>query len=258
MNEPHDCPTDRRDFLRRASVLSAAVLFAGHRRSDAAEPPPEVSAIRLARTAAICVAPSYYAEDLLRLEGFSQIEYVNTLSLSGAAVISTGAADLAMAPVQEAITDIEAGRGLLLLAGVHSGCFELFATDAIRAVRELKDKTIAVSTMRGPDRVFIASVLAYVGMKPDKDVNWIISGSFSDSMRLFAEGKADAFLGFPPQPQQMRARKIGHVILDIGADRPWSQYFCCMIAANAEFVRHYPVATRRAMRAILKASDVCV
>jgi len=73
----------------------------------------------------------------------------------------------------------------------------------------------------------------------------------------FAEGKADAFLGFPPKPQQMRARKIGHVIVDTGADRPWSQYFCCMIAGNSEFVRRNPVATKRAVRAILNASDIC-
>ena len=83
------------------------------------------------------------------------------------------------------------------------------------------------------------------------------TGTIPDSMRLFEEGKVGAFLGFPPQPQQMRARKIGHVILDTGADRPWSQYFCCMIAGNSEFVRKYPVATKRAVRAILKASDIC-
>ena len=47
-------------------------------------------------------------------------------------------------------------------------------------------------------------------------------------MELFAEGKVDAFLGFPPEPQELRARKIGHVILNTATDKPWSQYFCCM------------------------------
>jgi NitT/TauT family transport system substrate-binding protein len=40
-------------------------------------------------------------------------------------------------------------------------------------------------------------------------------------------------------------------------DRPWSQYFCCMLTGNREYVRNYPVATKRAMRAILKAADLC-
>ena len=41
------------------------------------------------------------------------------------------------------------------------------------------------------------------------------------------------------------------------ADRPWSQYYCCMLAASTEFARKYPVATKRALRAILKAADLC-
>jgi NitT/TauT family transport system substrate-binding protein len=64
----------------------------------------------------------------------------------------------------------------------------------------------------------------------------------------------DAFLGFAPEPQELRSR---HVVLSTAADRPWSQYFCCMLAGNQEFVRTYPVATRRAMRAILKTTDLC-
>ncbi len=38
---------------------------------------------------------------------------------------------------------------------------------------------------------------------------------------------------------------------------PWSQYFCCMLAGNPDFVRAYPIATKRVLRAILKATDLC-
>ena len=76
-------------------------------------------------------------------------------------------------------------------------------------------------------------------------------------MRLLAEGKIDALMGFPPVPQELRAKKIGHVVVNSAADRPWSQYFCCMMAGNREFVRKHPVATKRAMRAILKANQIC-
>ena len=40
-------------------------------------------------------------------------------------------------------------------------------------------------------------------------------------------------------------------------DRPWSQYFCCLVVGNREFVRKHPVATKRALRALLKATDIC-
>jgi NitT/TauT family transport system substrate-binding protein len=77
------------------------------------------------------------------------------------------------------------------------------------------------------------------------------------SLDLFATGKVDAFLGFPPEPQELRARKIGHVILNTTTDPPWSQYFCCMVIGNREFVANHPVATKRVVRAILKANDIC-
>jgi NitT/TauT family transport system substrate-binding protein len=41
-------------------------------------------------------------------------------------------------------------------------------------------------------------------------------------------------------------------------DKPWSQYFCCMVAANRQFVQNNPVATKRALRAILQAADSVV
>jgi NitT/TauT family transport system substrate-binding protein len=76
-------------------------------------------------------------------------------------------------------------------------------------------------------------------------------------LELFVQGKIDAFLAFPPSPQELRARHVGHVLVSTAADRPWSEYFCCMLFGNREYVRNHPVATKRAMRAILKAADLC-
>jgi NitT/TauT family transport system substrate-binding protein len=76
-------------------------------------------------------------------------------------------------------------------------------------------------------------------------------------LEFFAEGKIDAFLGFPPESQELRARHAGHVILNITTDRPWSQYFCCMMIGNRDYIRKYPIATKRVLRAVLKATDFC-
>ncbi len=76
-------------------------------------------------------------------------------------------------------------------------------------------------------------------------------------MALFIDGKIDAFLGFPPEPQELRARNIGRVIVNSAVDRPWSQYFCCMLSGNADYIRKHPIATKRVLRAILKAADLC-
>jgi NitT/TauT family transport system substrate-binding protein len=77
-------------------------------------------------------------------------------------------------------------------------------------------------------------------------------------VELFAAGKIDAFLGFPPEPQELRARHIGNLIVNSATDRPWSQYFCCLLTANQDFVRAYPSATKRVLRAVLKGADLCI
>jgi NitT/TauT family transport system substrate-binding protein len=79
----------------------------------------------------------------------------------------------------------------------------------------------------------------------------------TNATKLFLQGRIDAFMSVPPQTQQLRAKGIGHVILNTTTDPPWSQYFCCMIAATSDYVNTYPVATKRVLRAIFKAADLC-
>ena len=97
---------------------------------------------------------------------------------------------------------------------------------------------------------------AQVGLNPATDIHWVTDPSVKPMSR-FVEGKIDAFLAFPPEPQELRARRIGHVIVNTAVDRPWSQYFCCLLGGGREYVRKYPVATKRVVRAILKATDLC-
>jgi NitT/TauT family transport system substrate-binding protein len=89
------------------------------------------------------------------------------------------------------------------------------------------------------------------------DIRWVEGKTYAETMPLFVEGRRMPSSGFRHQPQTLRARKIGHVIVNTAQDRPWEQYYCCMIAARPEFVSRNPVATKRAMRAILKATDIC-
>ena len=115
---------------------------------------------------------------------------------------------------------------------------------------------VGVPALGTEHHIFIAAMAAYVGLDPQKDIHWV-EHPVADSVRLFADGQLDALVGFPPVPQELRARKIGHVVVNSGVDRPWSQYFCCITVANREFMQRHPVATKRALRAILKATDVC-
>ncbi len=248
---------DRRTFLRGAALAGTAGLAGLRPELARAEPPPETTRIRLVRIPGICIAPQYVAEDLLRAEGFTEVQYVQTQAgVEASRAAASGEADFTMAFAGPLIMRIDAGDALALLAGIHTGCFELVGTDRINAIRDLRGKTVAVPALLSSQHVFLASMAAYVGVDPQKDIHWVTYPS-SESIRLLAAGKIDAVLAFPPEPQELRAKRIGHVVVNSATDRPWSQYFCCMAAGNRDFIKRYPVATKRAVRAILKAGDIC-
>jgi NitT/TauT family transport system substrate-binding protein len=77
------------------------------------------------------------------------------------------------------------------------------------------------------------------------------------AIQAFVDGKADAFMGGPPQPQQLRKMGVGQVLVNMHSDRPWSQQFCCVLIANRAFVQNNPVAAKQTVRAVLKAADLC-
>ncbi len=197
------------------------------------------------------------AEELLRAEGFTDVQYVPTDGTLGVErALASGEADISGHFAAPVILRLEAGDPIVVLAGEHVGCFELLGSERIRTIRDLKGKTVAVPQLDPSPYAFLASMAAYVGLDPRKDINWV-KHPVSESMQLLADGKIDAYLGFPPEPQAFRARKIGRVVVNSAVDRPWSQYFCCMLVGNREFVRKHPVATKHALRAILKSADLC-
>jgi NitT/TauT family transport system substrate-binding protein len=247
----------RRDFLAGAASVAAAGVL-GARAPIADEGQPETTTIRLAKIPGICIAPQYVAEALLRAEGFTDVRYVTVEPGVGtSAGIARGEVDFTLNFAAPLVIPIDAGEPIKAVAGVHPGCFELFAHQPIRTISDLKGKSLGVQGLGSTPHVFLAVVAAHIGLDPVADINWVTSPSVRPK-ELFAEGKIDAFLGFPPEPQELRARKIGHVILNSAIDRPWSQYFCCLLAGNTDFIDQHPIATKRVIRAILKATDLCV
>ena len=226
----------------------------------AAEPPPETTKLRLIRGAAICQAPVYAAAELLKGEGFADVQEVKASkgsnSFARIQALAEGEGDIASPYIGPGLVRIDAGDPIVILSGLHVGCLALFVTDRIRSIRDLKGKTAAVTEIGGPAQLFLAATLSYVGVNPNKDVKWV-SAPAAELVRMLAEGKVDAYMALPPDPQELRAKKIGRVLVNSSMDRPWSQYFCCVVAANREFVRKNPVATKRALRAILKSANIC-
>jgi NitT/TauT family transport system substrate-binding protein len=247
---------DRRRFLATLSLAGAAGLV-GAPRTLRAEPPPETTTVRLAQfLPAGCDTPVYVAGELLRAEGFTDVRYVaGTGDPSEWLARGESDFDWNFPPLHIAL--IEAGASVTVLAGMHSGCLELIANDSVRSITDLRGKKVGVYALTSSPHILLTLMTAYVGLDPVNDIQWVTSDD-ATSMDLFVDGKIDAFLAFPPEPQELRARKIGHTILNSTVDRPWSQYFCCLLTASAHYVTTYPVATKRVLRAHLKAIDLCV
>jgi NitT/TauT family transport system substrate-binding protein len=246
---------NRRDLLERASALGAAGLLGLQPGSAAADSPPETHSVRFCHSPSICVAPQYIAGELLRAEGFTDVQYLPLGTRAGPESLAVGQVDITMWYTTGFLPVLDAGRPVVLLAGVHLGCWELFGHEKLRTLRDLKGKTVVCEKFLNGDHILLSSMLAYNGLGPN-EVEWLTRPGGS-AMNAFVDRGADAFLAFPPEPQELRARKIGHVLLDTNVDRPWSQYYCCMVGANRDYVARHPIATKRVLRAILKAAELC-
>ncbi len=247
---------NRRRFLTSASLAATASILRP-RASFAAEPPPETTTIRLAFYTAICFAPLDVTEELLRAEGFTDIQYVRADGgFSAPQMIASGEVDFGASFAGTVVYYLDAGLPITALTGLHVGCYELFAREPIRGISDLKGKKVGIQTLSSSGHLYLSIMARHVGLDPKDDIEWVVPPS-GDAMDLFAEGNTDAFLGFPPEPQELRTRGISRVILKTATDKPWSQYFCCMVYGNRAWVRDHPVATKRFLRALFKAADFC-
>jgi NitT/TauT family transport system substrate-binding protein len=215
----------------------------------------ETTSVRLPRTAGVCLAPLDVVEALLRAEGFTDIRYVDAPP-GATQPLAYGKVDFEQNYASNFVKGIDAGEPITLLSGVHVGCFELFAGNSIRTIADLKGKSVGIQALGANPHVLVTLLAAEVGLDPQKDINWVTDPKVKPIDR-FIDGQIDAFLGFAPEPQELRARHIGHVLVNTAVDHPWSQYFCCLWGGNRQYVEAHPVATKRVLRAILKAADLC-
>ncbi|MEQ1949857.1 ABC transporter substrate-binding protein [Mesorhizobium sp. CN2-181] len=248
----------RRRFLAGAAMVGAAGIV-GLPKPLHAEPPLETTTVRLPRWigGAYCWAGAYIAGELMRADGLTDVRFVEAdKSVDQSEWIARGETDFSVNFPANQIASIDSGVPIKVLTGLHSGCLELIAKENIGSITELRGKRVGVDGFNNSRHVWLTLMSAYVGLDPVNDIQWVLTEDATPA-ELFVQGKIDAFLGTPPQPQELRVKKIGHTILNNAIDRPWSQYFCCMISARTEFVDRHPVATKRVLRSILKAADLC-
>ena len=222
----------RRGFLGGIAAAGAAGLIRSS-RAEVAEGPLETTTVRLAK-GALCVSSLFIAEEMLRAEGFTEIRYIEEGRVP-IRPITQGEVDFSPAYAPLCVRAIDAGEPIMVLSGVMVGCFELFARESIGSIAELKGKSIGVQGAGSPAQELVTLMAAQVGLDPAKDIHWV-GDSSGKAVELFVQGKIDAFLGFPPEPQDLRARAIGHVIVNTAwTDRGRNISAACLQATGNSF-----------------------
>ena len=268
----YDRDLSRRDVLKMLSLAGGAGLLAACAKAgdrDAAgdgsasvandkEGKLETTSIRLImdpKFTVLCYAPQYLADQYLKEEGFTDVQYVSKIDGSEAQALIHGDADISSALAVDWIMPISKGVPVVILGGLHPGCVEIFANKSVATMKHLKGKRIGVSGMQSPERFLLASIVSYIGLDPEKDIEWVFASPL-DWGKMLVDGKVDALAAFPPMNQGLHEAKIGTVLLNTLTDDPWKNYFCCMVAANRSYLEKNPVATKRAMRAIIRAAEL--
>jgi NitT/TauT family transport system substrate-binding protein len=177
----------------------------------------------------ICFAPQYVSEALLRADGFTEVRYVDTTVETQAEELGSGSLDFHLNLPLAHVIAVDRQLPITVVTGVHAGCYELFAHEGIRGIVDLKGKIV------GGNARWLSLIAACVGLDPKRDLTLV--DDFGTNVDVFAERKLDAYIAFPPQVQELHARKVGHVILRTAMDPPWSQYFCCMMATMRQISR---------------------
>ena len=193
----------RRRFLGGLTLAGMAGLLGLHPRPVAAEPPPETTTLRLAQTASICQAPQYVAEALFAAEGFTEVQFVGEAATAAKTLVS-GDAQIGMTFLGPFLLRLDEGAPLVILSGGHVGCLELFAHEPIRSVRDLQGRRVAVYGLGNATHVFLAMLMAYVGLDPRTDVT-IVAHPPREALRLFEEKQVDAYVASPPTAQELRS-----------------------------------------------------
>jgi NitT/TauT family transport system substrate-binding protein len=249
----------RREFLGGLALTGAAAALGWMPETGIAsvEPPPETARLRIQKGTPACWAPIYVAEPLLREEGFTDVQYVFGHGPEVAKMTKEGAIDLSAGFSASSMYNLEHQQHpLKYLSGLHVGCYALIGSTRTRSVHDLKGKTVWAGAVKndGP-HIFFSTIVSYVGLDPRTDINYVWVNK-DEAIRLFKDGKIDAFMSFPPGAHELMHMGLGHLLVDTNVDKPWSQYFCCMVSGHNDFIKKNPIATRRALRAILKATDM--
>lgn len=151
---------------------------------------------------------------------------------------------------------IEQGMNVKLTAGIHTGCIKAVTpqNSGIKSIKDLKGKTVGVDAIGGGPMIALSAKLRENGLDPKTDVQWkAYPGPQLDE--AIKKNEIQAYMTWDPFPTQAHDHNNHLYLLDIGADEPFKNNYCCFVGVGGNLVKENPEKAAAITRALLKAAE---
>ncbi|HCF49309.1 MAG TPA: ABC transporter substrate-binding protein [Syntrophomonas sp.] len=234
-------------------------LLAGCSKSETPAPAQDTAVKKkavIAYAGGTCEAPTFvaYHKGFFEEEGL-EVELVQAGFEQLKLGLTAGNIDAAQANFAW-FKPIEQGLNIKLTAGIHTGCIKAVtpADSGIKNITDLKGKTIGVDAIGGGPMIALSTKLRENGINPTTEVEWkAYPGPQLDE--AIKKNEIQAYMTWDPFPTQAHDHNNHIYLLDIGADDPFKDNYCCFVGVNGDLVSKDPEKAAAITRALLKAAE---
>lgn len=250
----------KKNFIKALSIAIILFLtagtFAGCTGKEAQNVSDGKKKVTIAYAGGTCEAPVFaaYHKGFFEEEGL-EVELVQAGFDELKQGLATGKIDAAMANIAW-FKPIEQGMDLKLTAGIHTGCIKAVVPgdSDINSFADLKGKTVGVDAIGGGPQIALSAKLREEGVDPNTEVNWVAySGNLLDE--AIKKGEIQAYMTWDPFPTKAHDNDGYRYLLDIGADDPFKDKYCCFVGVSAKLIESDTETAGKITKALMKSSE---
>lgn len=181
-------------------------------------------------------------------------EFVESGGETGAVLLSTDKADVAIGLISGMLQPLDNGLEAKAISGLHTGCITLvtLGDSDIQSTADLKGKTIGVTALSSSQHIAALRALKYEGFSGD-DVEFVVYDADSIQQALL-NGAVDA-IGLGDYKAAIMVRDEGaKIIFDTSTDERLKDENCCVLFASNKAIDRKPATLAKLVTAIQKAS----
>lgn len=166
-----------------------------------------------------------------------------------AEALRAGAVDgaFALAPIGMTLRQRGVPLRAVLLGHRNGSALTVRADGDVKAVQDLKGKTVAVPSRFSTHNILLHRVLAEAGLSAEKDVK-ILELSPPEMVSALATQRIDAFIVAEPFGAQAELRKVGRA-LKLSRDI-WPDHICCVLNLRQDAIDRDPAAVQELVAAL--------